>query len=804
MQIKNSITFYFLFFFLVFNSNLNADEFNITAKEIVIEKDNEIIIGKGNVKAQDKQGRIIYADKITYKKNREFLLAEGNVKIIDLENNVLTSSKATFDKQKEVITTYGNTEFIIEQNYKLKTNNIIYNLSSKIISSKDSSMFTDIDGNRIETSMFQYDINRNLFSSIGEIKVIDVKKNKYFFKEIYIDTKKKEMIGSDVSVALDQKNFGLSKKNDPRFIANEIFVTQNKTELSKGIFTICQKRDDKCPPWSLKAKKITHDNIKKNIYYEHAILKIYDVPIFYFPRFFHPDPTVKRQSGFLFPYYTSSSKSGNAFVLPYYWAINNDKDLTITPKYYSSENPLFLNEYRQAFNNGSLILDTGYTEGYKKTSTTKTAGSKNHIFADLKLNFNNNEEYESKFSLLVSRTSDDDYFKDHKINTQLINSSDTSLVNELKYSFSKDSSYFNIATNMYENIKVNSNKRYEYILPNINFGKTFSSANYGNLDFKSNALYNNYDVNKYKTFLTNDIIWKPADRFTKNGFKNSFEVMLRNNNYETKKTKEYKDGGVVNEMHGVLGYKSSIPMKKDGIKYSNIFTPNFMLRLAPGHMRDLNNKAENFQYSNLYSLNRTSEIEDGLSAVLGFDFKIDEKNKNNKEKATFSLGQVYNYEKNKDIPSQSSLDQKMSDIVGEASYNFSQIGEIDYKFNLDHNLNDLNYNEIASTLNFGLIKFNLDYLEKQNHVGTERYASSGITLNFNENNLLNFTTKKNFETDSSEFHDISYQYAIDCLTAGLVYRREFYEDSAAETDDSLMFTITFVPFGGASLPKINK
>ena len=63
--------------------------------------------------------------------------------------------------------------------------------------------------------MFQYDIEKNLFSSIGNIKIVDMKKNKYFFKEIYIDTKKKEMIGSDISIILDQENFGLSQENDP-------------------------------------------------------------------------------------------------------------------------------------------------------------------------------------------------------------------------------------------------------------------------------------------------------------------------------------------------------------------------------------------------------------------------------------------------------------------------------------------------------------------------------------------------------------------------------------------------------------
>jgi len=126
-------------------------------------------------------------------------------------------------------------------------------------------------------------------------------------------------------------------------------------------------------------------------------------------------------------------------------------------------------------------------------------------------------------------------------------------------------------------------------------------------------------------------------------------------------------------LHGVLGYKSSLPMKKDGINYSNIFSPNFMVRFAPGHMRNLSDNDAPLNRSNLYALNKTSEIEDGLSAVLGFDFKINEKDKDgaDNEKLSISMGQVFSPERNEDIPSKSSLDQKMSDVVGEINYNFS-------------------------------------------------------------------------------------------------------------------------------------
>ena len=56
------------------NSNLNAEEFNISAKEIVVDKENETLVGKGSVEATDLEGNIIYSDNITYKKSKELVL----------------------------------------------------------------------------------------------------------------------------------------------------------------------------------------------------------------------------------------------------------------------------------------------------------------------------------------------------------------------------------------------------------------------------------------------------------------------------------------------------------------------------------------------------------------------------------------------------------------------------------------------------------------------------------------------------------------------------------------------------------
>ena len=69
--------------------------------------------------------------------------------------------------------------------------------------------------------------------------------------------------------------------------------------------------------------------IKKQLIYDHALLRIYDIPVLYFPKFFHPDPSVERQSGFLKPQLNNSNILGNSITLPYFLASEINKILQL-------------------------------------------------------------------------------------------------------------------------------------------------------------------------------------------------------------------------------------------------------------------------------------------------------------------------------------------------------------------------------------------------------------------------------------------------------------------------------------------
>ena len=231
---------------------------------------------------------------------------------------------------------------------------------------------------------------------------------------------------------MNNDNFKIHPKNKPRIFANSLKLDNEKNIFNKGIFTLCDyRKKDKCPPWSIQSSKILHDNKKKTIYYDNAIIKVYNIPIFYFPKFSHPDPTVKRRSGFLPPSITSTKNLGEGVSIPYFFDIAKNKNFTLTNRIYTSENPLFYGEYHQALKDSFLMADFGYTEGYKKTSSSKKAGSKSHIFAKYLKNLSSKNSSENTFKLSIQYVSNDKYLKLYKIKSNLVDYN----VDTLKFSY---------------------------------------------------------------------------------------------------------------------------------------------------------------------------------------------------------------------------------------------------------------------------------------------------------------------------------------------------------------------------------
>ncbi|WP_072391186.1 LPS-assembly protein LptD [Hyphomicrobium sp. CS1GBMeth3] len=130
----------------------------------------------------------------------------------------------------------------------------------------------------------------------------------------------------------------------------------NITEFSDATFTACKSEGNVPPLWCIGAKRVIHDQSAATISYQDAEFKILGVTVAYLPYFEHPDPSVKRKSGFLAPTYGNSNDLGVFFELPYYFALSPHYDFTFRPRYMSEQGVLWQGDWRQRLANGEYSV----------------------------------------------------------------------------------------------------------------------------------------------------------------------------------------------------------------------------------------------------------------------------------------------------------------------------------------------------------------------------------------------------------------------------------------------------------------
>jgi len=754
---QNRITFILFFglFFLKANISFTQqkDIYNFSADKLMYSQDNNIIEATGNVVAKNQEGQQISADKIIYNKANQLLKSFGNSKFSDNKNRTLTAE------------------------------NFEYNLEKKIITAEN------------------------------KVKFLDNYKNIYYFSKINADDKFNEIIGynlnSDLNKEKFQSNDKFNESIEPRLSGKEVSIKDNITIIKDGKFTSCKSTNEKegCSFWNLNANLVTHDKENKKITYKNATLDVNNIPILYTPYFSHPDPSVKREAGFLAPSFSSlGSDIGATIKIPYFYPVSQSADFTVSPVYYFKQNPLLLGEYREKFKNGDLTIEGGFTEGYKEITTTQTDGSRHHFYGNLNLNFKDKVLDQSELNAKFQRVNNPTYLRVNKINSStdgfkknLVKEDETKLTNEIYLnSFGKNES-LNFKTAAYQNISTSKvSDQYEYLLPEIVYSK-YNFLDNKNLNFSSNFKSFNANTNQNKTTFINNLDYSTTEDYITNlGIGYKFLTKINNINYYS----DYKNPNenLNSQINPVVGLDASLPFAKLSNESEQYLIPRILTRYSPGKMTNAKSNDTSLSTDNLFSINRMNSeelIEKDLSLNVGLDWMWKEKtvNKNKPPEAGISIGQVIKFNEDADMPTKSSLQNKSSDLVTKVNYLSPGNFDVTLKNTFDNGFDHVYYNDLnlKTFLKQGEINFN--FYEKNSHVGNERYAKASLTSYVTENTKIKIETDRNLKTDLTNSHKLGIENENECIKYGFYLQKNYSSDKDFKPTTSVFFGITLLPFG---------
>jgi len=183
-------------------------------------------------------------------------------------------------------------------------------------------------GRTLSADVVSYNLKQDVITSSGNVVMTEATGEVTFADYFELTGDFKNGVAHEIKVLLaDHSRLAA---------ASATRVGGTRTDFDKAVYTPCEPcRDhpERVPLWQAKAERVTHNQDEQRVEYRDVWMEIDGIPVAYTPYLSHPDPTVKRRSGFLTPTIGNSSSLGAAVSTPYYFVLSDQEDLTFSPRW---------------------------------------------------------------------------------------------------------------------------------------------------------------------------------------------------------------------------------------------------------------------------------------------------------------------------------------------------------------------------------------------------------------------------------------------------------------------------------------
>ena len=342
--------------------------------------------------------------------------------------------------------------------------------------------------------------------------------------------------------------------------------------------------------------------------------------------------------------------------------------------------------------------------------------------------------------------------------------------------------------------KKKNNDRYQQVLPYYDFSTSLFSNENGSLNLTSNGRNTLQNTNNLRSTLTNTLDYTTSDIFTKRGFVNNFGIYFKNLNATGKNDTKYKSS-LQSELLNIYEFNTRYPLFKESEYDTNYFIPKASFRINPSDMKNYSTEDRLITTDNIFGINRlgiSDSYETGKSLTLGIDFKKEKKEDIDKY-FEIKLATVLRDTKESKIPTSSSLNRSTSNLFGSIENSFSEFFSLNYDFAIDNDFNKFEHNSIEAEFTVNNFVTSFNFLEKAGELGNVNTVENTSEFKFDDQNTLLFKTRRNRKISLTEYYDLVYEYQNDCLTAGIKYRKTYYQDRDLKPKEDLFFTLTLFP-----------
>ena len=608
------------------------------------------------------------------------------------------------------------------------------------------------------------------------------------------------------------QNIKLLLNDGTRLVGKEAYKTGKIDLINKGVYSPCKSKikinNFICPIWQIEGEQILHDRENLFIHQKHSKIRLFNIPVFYFPYLVAPSPLRKeRKSGFLNPtinFNFLDTQMSQSISFPYYFAISRDKELLLTPTINygggvdASQRITY--EYDQLISGGNLSIDISTDTNFENQNNENWLRD-----ASLILNLNKNINTHYKMFLASALQTSPTYLRRTDQNNILNRNNTLSTTFDLNgYDLREKNDKINFNISGYQVVKNSEdNKTSPTTLPYVSYVT-------GNKKIQNTEYTNHFTFyNIFRDIATDDHAQQQQKFHYSLKTNNEFYSFYSKFNFKTELHTQYYNienkkisGTDYNGTYGRIFPMSGLYIDTPLINKNNNLAINPKASFIINGSQPSSNKISNEESTNnSYTLFNNSD----LNRYTGTD-KLDNSKRVNygidlyKNLFKFELFQSYELNPNSNYNKDVGLKDYMSDLLGSSSYDGIKNDIIhNFRFNIDQGKiksQSLSYNNI-SRLGISNIEYTQERVENNSILenGSEVLIISYASNKFYDYSTLSFNTSFDLIKDDPTKYNIGYKYFDECFGVTIDFERSFYEDRDLKPKDLLTLMLSFKYLG---------